>query len=282
MFSNDLSKVINYDNRHPAFEDLQDAGEICCSIGKLNLNDKYGTVNPEHAVQLWDAAFELGRHMYEERLCWDEQFRGHGVMQTAAINLRDYYEGKKDPRSETIAKFIGDENDYQLKITEAFKIIGSIDEGYAGKYAGDILAIASGDKKGLYSAADPMFRVEALKHVGHYIYNSRSKGDQLASHKILARMIDDASLPPNVRTAANAAHDLHVCQAQHGGRQRVNIRESASEPNLHFVRSASADHDPTILDQCQFYIAACRSFCRCVRLLLHHLHVQVSPMRIAG
>jgi hypothetical protein len=56
-----------------------------------------------------------------------------------------------------------------------------------------------------------MFRVEALKHVGHYVYNSRNKGDQLAAHKVLARMIDDKKIPA-VQAAANAAHDLTLAK----------------------------------------------------------------------
>lgn len=203
LFSRNPSQILNYDNTEPPLDDLHKLGTICVNLG-LIANLKKPPQGPQ-AVRLWEAAFVLGRHLYEERITFTELGEGHGLMQTAAINLQRYYVDRKDnTRAATIKNFLDEELAYQAKLNEAWKIIGGVDESYAGPYAGDIYVVA------LNSNADPMFRVEALKHIGHYRYNVRAdkKGDQLRVRKVLGKMSDDASLPPSVKEAVKAAKNL--------------------------------------------------------------------------
>ncbi|MDB5173132.1 MAG: hypothetical protein JWN51_1905 [Phycisphaerales bacterium] len=199
LFAAKPGELVNYDNDEPSLYAINDIGNIACTVGRLNFLDK----KYDDAKKLWEAAFALGVRLHGERVSWAEMADGHGLMQTAATNLRDLAQEQGDrERRDTVETFMSGEGQYQTKLTEAFKIIGAIDEGYAGPYAGDIFAIAGNPK------ADPMWRVEAFKHIGHYKYNARSKGDQLTAKKVLATAGMDPSLDPSVKTAALAAHDL--------------------------------------------------------------------------
>src|SRR5262249_15836739 len=159
---------------------LGEISTVCANLGLIYAAKESKTPKPDQAVKLWEAVFIMGEHLYEERVCWAELISGHAYMQTGARNLAKFYRAKTDvTRAEAIQNFIDEETTYQNKMVEAFKIIGAIDEGYAGRYAGDVFKIARNPE------ADPMFRVEALKHIGHYRYNANSAGDQLQVRKTL-------------------------------------------------------------------------------------------------
>jgi hypothetical protein len=199
LFSSKPGELVNYDNNHPSLHAINEVGNILCTLGRLDYINK----NYDEAKKLCEAAFQLGTRLQGERVSWAELADGLGIMQSAAKNLKDIAEEQGDrERRDTVRDFMVAEGQYQLKLIEAYKIIGAIDEVYAGKYAGDIFSIAKN------SQADPMFRVEAFKHIGHYKYNARSKGDQLAAKKILTASAMDPALDPIVKTAAVAAHDL--------------------------------------------------------------------------
>jgi len=204
LFQNKLTEAINYDNAEPSLDAIQNAGSICCRLALLNINNKYQGHKPDLALKLWEAAFVLGVHLYDERVSWLEMVDGHGLMAEAAGGLKKYYtEVKKDPKQvAAIDAFVSAEDAYQSSMNDAFKIIGGVDENYCGRYAGDIYAIAVNDK------ADPMFRVECIKHIGRYRYNSNSIGDQMAANRTLIKLLDDAKA--TVKAAATAAHDLTI------------------------------------------------------------------------
>ncbi len=205
LFLSKPSDIINYESDQPALDALFDVGNICCTLGKLYTNEKFNKkTQPDKARQLWEAAFILGVNMYNERLTWAELVDGHGLMAAAGENLRKYYTDiKKDPaRADAIQAFLDAESSYQQKLNDAFKIIGGVDEGFSGPYAGDIFAIANNE------AADRMWRVEAIKHIGRYRFNSATMGDQLTSRKVVTKLLDDPN--PVIKAAANAAHDLTV------------------------------------------------------------------------
>ena len=55
---------------------------------------------------------------------------------------------------------------------------------------------------------DLMWRVEAEMKLGRYRFNAASRGDQLATKKVLTAL--DADPSPLVKTAATQAHDLTI------------------------------------------------------------------------
>jgi hypothetical protein len=199
LFTAKPGELVNYDNDEPGLHAINEVGNIICTISRVNFINK----DYDEARKLSEAAFQLGARLQEERLTWAELADGLGLMQTAATNLKDIAQEQGDrERRDTVEEFMRSEGQYQVKLIEAYKIIGAIDEGFAGAYAGDIFAVAGNPQ------ADRMWRVEAYKHIGHYKYNSRSKGDQLTAKKTLALSALDPSLDPAVKAAAIAAHDL--------------------------------------------------------------------------
>jgi hypothetical protein len=210
LFQKKPEELINYDNAQPALDALNDLGQMCCTVGmlydpKFKVHDK-----PEEARKLWEAAFILGQHFYEERLTWAELGDGLGLMQTAAINLQHYYTDiqKDQSKADDCQKFVSAEQDYQSKVVKAITLITGVDENAVGQYAGDFFAIAAAKPGTTYAAADPMWRIEAIKHVGKYRFNAMTTGDQLAARKVLSNMVKDTSLSPPIKEAATAAHDL--------------------------------------------------------------------------
>lgn len=209
LFSVHPADVVNYENTEPGLDALDEIGNVCCRVGLLYTNEKYNAhTRPDEARKLWEAAFVLGKRLYDERTDWKEFSIGLGLMSTAARSLDGYYRDlKTDPgTAEAIQKFLDEEGAYQSKLIDAWKIIGGIDENTLGQYAGDIFAMAK--KDGAYANVDPMFRTEAVLHVGRYRFNSASTGDQLAARKTLTNMAEETDLPPNVKAAATAAHAL--------------------------------------------------------------------------
>jgi hypothetical protein len=206
LFRKDPSVLVNYENNHPTLETLRDAGLTCVAVGILNA-EHLKPPKPDQAIKLWEAAFILGERMYDERVSWDELVKGHELMQASGGKLLAFYTAKKDTtRANTIKNFIDEEDAYARTLTKAFEYIGAVDETYAGPYAGDVFKVATNP------SADPMFRVEALKHVGHYRYNAKTMGDQRLVRKVLGKLANEPNLPASVKEAVKAAQDLTIEQ----------------------------------------------------------------------
>jgi hypothetical protein len=212
IFGSNPTQLINYSNAEESLDDLRVAGETCTKLGTF-----YGLGehrNPEKSFKLFEAAFLLGMQLYNERLTDRELQAGHTVLAEAAGWLGLYYKNdKKDPsRGSAIRGFVEAEREYTNKLAEAWHVLNYFDEEKpAGpqkqqrpmsEYAGDIFKIAQS------SEADPMFRVEALLHMGRYQYNCLTRGDQIYARKLLKKMADDSSLPGPVKAAATMARDL--------------------------------------------------------------------------
>lgn len=201
LFVTSPGDVVNYDNVHPMIESLLSAGRLCVTVGMVEATPAMNKASD--ATRRFEAAFILGMRLYEERLAWDEMVKAHDLMQTAASQLKKIYTGKADSNSQThlaaIDSFMSEEFNLESKLVEAQKIIGSTEESYAAPYAGDIFEIAQSDQ------ADPMFRVEAIKHIGNYRYNCKSYGDQKKADRVLAKLDQQANLPLGVKEAVKRA-----------------------------------------------------------------------------
>jgi hypothetical protein len=211
IFSDDPSQLVNYHNSQPALDDLYMVGDICVLEG-MRLNPKVPqqgvAPQPEKAMKLWEAAFVLGVHLYDERLTSKELEAGDNLMRSAATQLQRYW--ANDPRAAAAVQFLTEQKKYEQTLANAYHILGALDESLPtdsekrilGDYAGDIIRLAGS------SQADPMFRVEALLHIGRYKYACLTKGDQAAGKRMVKKILDDASTPPSVKAAANAAQNL--------------------------------------------------------------------------
>lgn len=212
IFSADPAQLISYANSHPALDDLAMAGKICVLVG-MRLNpkdpDKGIKPQPEKALKLWEAAFVLGVHLYDERLTAKELEAGNSLLHDAAPLLKRYW-AKDAAKADEIGQFVAEQIRYEQVLANAYHILSALDESkptdpekrILGDYAGNIIQLAASPE------ADPMFRVEALLHIGRYQFASLNKGDQAAGHRVVKKILDDASSPPSVKAAANAAQNL--------------------------------------------------------------------------
>ena len=203
---------MNYKNEQPGLEALTHFASRCADLGMVCFTK--GDHNGAH--EIWDAVFRLGVQLYNERLISRELEIGRGLMSTAANCLNLYYEKENDPRKAAAAKFLISEEAYQKKLANAYHLLTVRgDETYAvkaegrvvGQYVGDVFEIAESKE------ADPMFRVEAILHIGCYKFNvykenEGSYGDQVGARRLLRIMSADTTLPPSVKAAAEAAKNL--------------------------------------------------------------------------
>ena len=206
LFANDLDDVINYHNQRPALEGLFSAGELLNSLALLYTTDHYK--NPKRATQYATAEFNLGRHLYEERIIFLEWMDGLNLMSNAALVL-----SKAEPDSSKAAA----EKDFGFAVNDFLKgpvqklwqIISGIDDQQTATYAGDIFQIAR-------DSPERMWRVEATLKLGRFRYNAATKGDQIGARHVVREMSAAPTLSPDpltqttVHAAALAAANLTI------------------------------------------------------------------------
>lgn len=203
LFRTRPAQVVSYYGEHPQLDQIRKLGELTLAVGVLYRRDK----NYPDADRYLDAGFSLGAHLFQERVTFEEMSSGLGLMHSAVDEMKAVAKDRGDasamPRLDAFEKQL---SAYGQKQLDAYRIVGAVDEDFAGKYAGDILEIA-GDSK-----ADTMWRVEAIKHIGHYQYSSQSRGDQVKARLLLQKLASATDVPPAIHTAATEARDLTIEQ----------------------------------------------------------------------
>ena len=201
LFKAHPQDLIGYNADATPLDALRTVGELTQTVGLLHKLAK----NDDQARAHFEATFQLGRKLFEERVTFSEMATGVGLMRGAARSLADLAADQNDTtRADMARNFMREADTYRDAAIAAYKIVGGIDENFAGPYAGDIFAIAQSP------SADRMWRVEAIKHLGHYRFNAQNRGDQLGARKVLPKLASDATADPIVRAAAVAARDLTV------------------------------------------------------------------------
>jgi len=209
LFANNLDQVINYHNEHPTLDSLAAAGEMLNSLALLHTTVE-GYKDPKLATRYATAAFNLGRHLYQERIVFFEWMDGLKLMQSASTVLGKVETdlGRAQAYNDfatSVDKFTSASND-ALKL---WQIIGGIGEEDKVKYAGDIFLIAR-------ESPERMWRVEATLKRGRLKYNAATRGDQSGAKRILKQMAAAPTLSPDpltqasVHTAALAGADLTI------------------------------------------------------------------------
>jgi hypothetical protein len=206
LFANDLDDVINYHNQRPALEGLYNAGQLLNSIALLYTTDKYK--KPDLATQYATAEFNLGRHLYEERIIFAEWMDGLNLMANATMVLSKV---EPDSGKATAEKDFGLGIDQFLKgpVQKLWQIISGIDDQELATYAGDIFQIAR-------QSPERMWRVEAILKLGRFRYDAPTRGDQAGAKHVLREMSaatnisTDPLTQSTVHAAALAAADLTI------------------------------------------------------------------------
>lgn len=203
LFGQSPKEVINYDNEHPPLDALMALGQATDVVGLgLKLDKK-----PQEAQKHFEAAFVLGHHLFEERVCWREMVDGLSLMTEAAQSLAKLSDDAGDAsRVRELRRFSDATLQYEQKLQEevASPLANPVEQTYGGKYAGDVLDVASNPN------VDRVWRVEAILHVGRYRLNVADghRGDQLAAEGRLRQL--EQQTGPNIvlQTAINAAEHL--------------------------------------------------------------------------
>jgi hypothetical protein len=197
LFAADLPAVINYDSDHPDLEKLFAAGEWAYRAGlSLGQHGKQAQAEP-----LLEAAFALGRQLYQERIVFDECEKGMELMADAAAA-----ECAVIPRGSELFDRLTDFqkalDDYQQQRTAPiWQAISSVDQQTIEQTAGDVLAFAE-------QSQERMWRVEATLKLGRYRFDAARLGDQIAAKRALRGLSRDAD--PAIAAAGQTGLNLTV------------------------------------------------------------------------
>jgi hypothetical protein len=203
IFRNAPADLIDYAVEHPDLEACKTLGNAAIAVGLLFKAQK----DFDQSRQYLDGAFSLGNKLFVERLTFEEMGAGLGLMQGAARAMEALAKDKGDTGlADTAGRFLKDTDTAANRWIDCYKLVGGIDENFVGQYTGDIFQIAASD------SADPMWRVEAIKHLGHYQYNAITQMDEKQARRVLKRLSANQKLDPRVHTAALAAANLTVEQ----------------------------------------------------------------------
>jgi hypothetical protein len=203
IFQAEPMELINFEVDHPSIEACKTLGNSTIAVGLLYKASK----DFDQSRRFLDGAFSLGHKLFLERLTFEEMGAGVGLMQGAARAIESLAKEKGDAGlADTAGRFLKDTDAAVTRWIDCYKIVGGVDENFVGAYTGDIFQIARSD------AADPMWRVEAIKHLGHYQYNAISQMDEKQARRVLQKMAADPKLDSRIHAAAVAASNLSVEQ----------------------------------------------------------------------
>jgi hypothetical protein len=195
LFSRGLSDLVNYDADHPGLDNLFAAGEWTYKAG-LSLAEHGQT---EQAKPYLEAAFALGRQLYQERVTYDEFQKGMELMDDAAEAMcRDVTAGSET--YDRLKAFGTSLEEYQDKrIIPVWAVISSADQGVIEQSAGDVIAMAE-------QSGEHMWRVEATLKLGRYRFDAGTIGNRIGARRAVEQLAGDREAA--VAMAAAAAKDL--------------------------------------------------------------------------
>lgn len=207
LFASKPEEIVNYEpfDAKPVLPELQQLGTVASGVAAVYL----AKGDAEKGKKYAEAAFVMGRNLYNERACFDEYRIGVEAMSnaTAALSNPTFGAYAKDAGvTGPLSKLAGDIDGYNKKSFTIMKAITRIpaDNEAELPFAGDMFDIA-------LHGQDPMWRAEALLKVGRMQYMDKVQAaDQKGAKRIAAQVADDPSAPKNVRAAAEAARTLTV------------------------------------------------------------------------
>ena len=213
LFSKSPSDLMVYEDR-TKLQELNAVGTLCHRIALVyaaesstadeNHDDAKAKSSADDARRLAEAAFNLGRHLYEERIVFEEWSDGISMMQGAAYSLAKIEKDKA--KGEALKSFMTESTEYRRgKLTRLWEIVSGIGDEDTAKYAGDIFEMAR-------HSPERMWRVEAILKLGRYKYRASTRGDVFGARKEVAKLAADGTADPAVHAAADAANKFSVEQ----------------------------------------------------------------------
>lgn len=206
LFQRSPGELINYDNVQPRLATLELAGRAAIRLALLRQED-----GPDEAKALLEAAFALGRHLFDERLTYAELDLGMRLMaESVAAMKRVAREAELDPAAALARLEQYDAERLRLAKERILPVAGrirSLDPRVVSDNAGNVFHWANG------AAAERVWRVEAILAVGrlrHYVGDAGRAGDRTAAERTLARLAADPATmaDPALAAAVDAARSL--------------------------------------------------------------------------
>jgi hypothetical protein len=207
LFDMNPSQAISYGAK-PWIEAVTALGQATDDAGLRLRKD-----HPEEAQKYYEAAFELGRKLFEERVSWDEMNKGLSIMSMSADAMATLADMRKDGAKVDAYKHFADGvKNYQATLQEKVASpLGNPVESYSAPYAGDVFAAAKD------ITVERPWRVEAIMHMGHYRWDvvPQNKGDQIWAPRELDNLeksMNPKNQDPAIKTAVKAAQNLTADQ----------------------------------------------------------------------
>jgi hypothetical protein len=213
LFTNSPQDVMTY-NERTNLDALAQVGSLCnaialgfarqSSIAEEAHDDAKAKASAEQARRYAEAGFNLGRHLYEERLVFYEWSEGINTMNEAVTALGAVEKDKS--RVDVLKAFLVDATEFRRgKVQRLWEVVSGVGDQDTAKYAGDIFQIAR-------HGPERMWRVEAILKLGRFKYHAATRGDVYGARKVVAQLAADGNADPAVRAAAEAANNLTVEQ----------------------------------------------------------------------
>ena len=209
LYEKKPQELVNYDLEHPSLNALANIANASNTIGLgLMLDEKYDAARP-----YFEATFACGRHLFNERVTWQEMSAGMRMMSDGTQNLAKLADRTQQGAKADVYRKFQDELDkyYTTLQTNVFEPLANPVESYGSKYAGDIFYIAKD------TSVERVWRVLAIMHLGRYRWNVADdrKGDQFWANRelyYLDNSLDSKNSDSAIQTAIRAAQGLTVEQ----------------------------------------------------------------------
>ena len=207
FFRGDPKEAVNFDNDLPALESLDQIVKTANNVALQMVVDS--TPNYTKAEEYALASLAVGFNLYRERLVRTELDKSEDIMGASAAILRAIYQKKN--AAEKLARVDAFDTARKTEVDDSIdpvrKVIFNISDEDMAQHTGDFFALASDPK------ADLVWRVEALRRIGHLRYNAVTLADQQKAPRFLDKIKAETNLDPAVKTAAEAA--LTMTPAEH-------------------------------------------------------------------
>jgi len=208
IFADHLDEVLRYNQPdREGLNALDTLGKGLLAAGTINMVEK-----PEEARKYFEAAFNLGFHLYEERIVFQQIQIGMNLMAVSADGLAGLpvEAGGAGGASEAKFKAFRDARAtyFTDRVMPIWGVITAVDQNKIGRHSGDIFAFAK-------NSQDRVWKVEAILKLGRMRYSVGTggrAGDQKGADRLLREIIDSPSSDPVLKKAAQLALDLTVEQ----------------------------------------------------------------------
>ena len=188
------NEIVVYDNK-PLLKYLTILGKQAAVAGRAYWTSGADNTEKLKGKEYINAAFHLGRFLYEDRPIVKVYRNGLEIMSDAAFNLGVVENDKKAEADALVAAI-------HVKLGPTAGAYGVIANPNENSVPGEIFEIAA-------KAPEPMWRVETIMKLGRMRWlKGVDYADQLQANELLTQIAAEPNLPPTVKVAVDRAQKL--------------------------------------------------------------------------